>query len=118
MHALIGHHEHILCLPVAKDRPPIADEILQQLLREVAEAIYLHDQLPDFDSSINHEGKSYPILHPVYQHTLVGKIMRNLRAAAETLTLDPRVREDDTLGDDTSLFQLKFTQKRYLNFDK
>ena len=56
-------------------KPPFTDEELKQLIREIAIGIYEHDEVPFFSLHFNADGTLYPVIHPVYQNTLVGRVI-------------------------------------------
>ena len=54
---------------------PFSDKELPQILREMAIGIYVHDTVPFFSLEFNQEGHLFPVIHPVYQNTLVGRVI-------------------------------------------
>ena len=50
-------------------------ELLNQLMREIAIGIYVHDAVPFFSLHFNAEQHMVPVIHPVYDNTLVGKVI-------------------------------------------
>ncbi|MES2662942.1 MAG: ankyrin repeat domain-containing protein [Pseudomonadota bacterium] len=51
---------------------------LRQIIFELTRGIYLFDAVPFFSLHFNEEGNQYPVVHPVYKNTLVGKIILTL----------------------------------------
>lgn len=70
-------HEHFFCLPTGfNDSLPFSDLQLRQILRELAIGVYVHEAFPFF--SLHFEQKQsnlFPVLHPIYEKTLVGRII-------------------------------------------
>lgn len=54
---------------------PFSNDELQQVLRELASGIFENDAFPYFSLHFNSECNLYPVLHPVYQNTLVGEVI-------------------------------------------
>ena len=67
--------EHIFCLPTQDGKAPFSDAQLKQLLRELAVGIYLHETYPFFSLHFNNYSSMYPVLHSIYQNTLVGEVI-------------------------------------------
>lgn len=71
--------EHYFCMPALPDGGmPFSDAELGQILRELATGIFVHGQVPFFSLHFNEESNLYPIVHPVYQNTLVGRVISML----------------------------------------
>lgn len=51
---------------------------LSQVLRELTIGIYQYDTIPFFSLHFNPERHLFPIIHPAYQNTLVGKVVSML----------------------------------------
>jgi ankyrin repeat protein len=69
-------NEHIFFMPqLGKNKIPFSNEELRQLIRELAIGIYVHDTVPFFSLHFNTSGQLYPVIHPVYANTLVGKVI-------------------------------------------
>lgn len=67
--------EHLFYIPAFEGKQPFANEELQQLLRELAIGIYAHDTVPFFSLHFNGNSDLYPVIHPAYQNTLVGRVI-------------------------------------------
>ncbi len=51
---------------------------IQTILRELAEGIFVHDAIPWFSLHYNHNLQLYPVIHPVYQNTVIGHVVSML----------------------------------------
>jgi ankyrin repeat protein len=71
----LGEVLHDFYIPSVDGKPPFSEEELQQILRELAEGIYVHDTVPFFSLHFNSDAHLYPVIHPVYENTLVGKVI-------------------------------------------
>lgn len=69
------YNETILALPIADNSLPFQSSELKQILRELANGIFLHNTYPFFSLHFNNDGNLYPVIHPSYQNTLVGKVI-------------------------------------------
>ncbi len=67
--------EHYFYIPSMDGKMPFSQAELQQLLRELALGIYVHETTPFFSLHFNSDTNMYPVIHPVYEHTLVGKVI-------------------------------------------
>jgi ankyrin repeat protein len=54
---------------------PFSNDELQQIIRELAHGIYCHDAVPFFSLHFNQNHTQYPVIHPAYQRTLVGRVI-------------------------------------------
>ena len=54
---------------------PFSDVQLQQILRELAIGIYAHDTTPFFSLHFNQDASLFPVIHPSYEKTLVGRVI-------------------------------------------
>lgn len=71
--------EHFFCVPALPDgKMPFSDGELGQIMRELAIGIYTHGTVPFFSLHFNENSDLYPIIHPVYQNTLVGRVISML----------------------------------------
>ncbi len=71
--------EHYFCLPKLEgDKLPFTDTELRQILRELAIGIYTHSTVPFFSLHFNQNADLFPVIHPVYQNTLVGRVISML----------------------------------------
>ncbi len=70
--------EHYFAFPVAGSSPPFSDEELRQILQELAIGIYVHDTIPFFSLHFDRDSNLFPVIHPVYRHTLVGRVISML----------------------------------------
>ncbi|MCE2982977.1 MAG: hypothetical protein LW832_05370, partial [Parachlamydia sp.] len=57
---------------------PFSNEELTQVLYELAIGIYVHDTVPFFSLHFNQEANLYPVIHPIYENTLVGQVFSML----------------------------------------
>lgn len=68
--------EHVFALPLPDgEELPFKDSELQQIIRELAHGIFVENQIPFFSLHFNYEAKLFPVLHPIYQNTLVGRVI-------------------------------------------
>ena len=56
-------------------RSPFSSLQLQQILRELAIGIYVHDTTPFFSLHFNQDASLFPVIHPAYEKTLVGRVI-------------------------------------------
>ena len=66
---------HYFYIPSADGKVPFSQKELQQILRELALGIYVHETIPFFSLHFNSDTNMYPVIHPVYEHTLVGRVI-------------------------------------------
>lgn len=64
--------EHLFFIPIPDDGSCLEENEMLQILRELAQGIYLYDALPFISLELNPEGHAYPVIHPAYQNTLIG----------------------------------------------
>src|SRR3990167_7856086 len=67
--------EHIFCVPTPDGQLPFSDNQLKQIIRELSAGIYIHETYPFFSLHFNNNSSMYPVLHPIYQNTLVGEVI-------------------------------------------
>src|SRR3990167_1771589 len=65
----------IFCLADQSGKMPFSNAELQKILRELANGIFLHNTFPFFSLHFNTDHVNYAVIHPVYQDTLVGKVI-------------------------------------------
>ena len=71
--------EHFFCVPGLPDRKlPFSNAQLHQILRELAIGVYAHSTIPFFSLHFNDRADQYPVIHPVYENTLVGRVISML----------------------------------------
>jgi len=70
--------EHHFMLPWKEGELPFSDRELKQLIREIAIGVYRHDTYPFFSLEFNHEGHLFPLIPPVYEDKLVGRVISSL----------------------------------------
>jgi hypothetical protein len=68
-------HCHYFFMPSTMDTPPFSDEDLRTIIHDVAVGVYIHDSIPFFSLHFNGDSNLYPVIHPVYQNTLVGRVI-------------------------------------------
>ncbi|WP_404664946.1 ankyrin repeat domain-containing protein [Rhabdochlamydiaceae symbiont of Dictyostelium giganteum] len=72
-------NEHAFFVPRMPDgKMPFSNLELKQILRELAIGIYVHDTIPFFSLHFNEQSDLYPIIHPAYENTLVGRVISML----------------------------------------
>ncbi|MBF8263070.1 MAG: hypothetical protein HW387_735 [Parachlamydiales bacterium] len=55
---------------------PFTNAELQQILRELAIGVYVHSTVPFFSLHFREKGTDlFPVIHPVYENTLVGRVI-------------------------------------------
>ncbi|MGK0182674.1 MAG: ankyrin repeat protein [Halioglobus sp.] len=68
--------EHRFQVPaVSGGKVPFTQPELQQIFRELAIGIYAHDSVPFFSLHFNGDANMYPVIHPAYENTLVGRVI-------------------------------------------
>lgn len=71
--------EHIFCVPGLPDgKLPFSNAELKQIIREVAIGVYVHSTVPFFSLHFNENCDQFPVIHPAYQNTLVGRVISML----------------------------------------
>lgn len=72
----IFEHNHVFCFPALPNGEiPCTDVELQQILRELAIGLYEHNTVPEFTLGINQNADHFPKIHPVFENTLVGRVI-------------------------------------------
>lgn len=72
-------NKHFFCVDGLPDgQKPFSDQELQQILRELAIGVYVHSTIPFFSLHFNQSADMYPVIHPVYENTLVGRVISML----------------------------------------
>lgn len=72
-------NEHYFCLPkLADGKAPFSNEELRRILRELAIGVYPHGTIPFFSLHFNQNADLFPVIHPVYENTLVGRVISML----------------------------------------
>ena len=69
--------EHYFFLPqvAGEATVPFSNQELQQILRELSIGIYAHSAVPFFSLHFNQDLDLFPVIHPVYENTLVGRVI-------------------------------------------
>ncbi len=68
--------EHFFVLPqVEGGEVPFSNQQLKQILRELAIGVYTHSTVPFFSLHFNQDSDLFPVIHPVYENTLVGRVI-------------------------------------------
>lgn len=68
--------DHFFCLPTLPDGTiPFSNHELRQILRELAVGVYVHSTIPFFSLHFNQNGNLFPVIHPAYEKTLVGRVI-------------------------------------------
>jgi ankyrin repeat protein len=68
--------DHFFCLPkLPNGKMPFTDNELKQILRELAIGVYTHSTIPFFSLHFNQNSDQFPIIHPAYENTLVGRVI-------------------------------------------
>jgi ankyrin repeat protein len=70
--------EHLFCFATPDGQLPFSDMELRQIMRELAIGIYTHSTVPFFSLHFNQNGDLFPVIHPVYENTLVGRVISML----------------------------------------
>lgn len=66
---------HCFFIPTTKgEEIPFSESEFHQILHELTRGIYLHNTVPFFSLHFNSNGHLYPVIHPVYEKTLVGQV--------------------------------------------
>ncbi|WP_213156138.1 ankyrin repeat domain-containing protein [Neochlamydia sp. AcF65] len=67
---------HFFSLPALPDGTvPFSNDELRQILRELAIGIYSYSTIPFFSLHFNQNSDLFPVIHPVYENTLVGRVI-------------------------------------------
>lgn len=69
----IEAEDYQLCF--SQDDLPVENHLLVQIAHELYQGYFTHKTLPFFSLHFNKDGALYPVIHPAYQNTLVGKII-------------------------------------------
>jgi len=69
------YNDYIFCFENKSAANPFSDEELQIIIRELANAIYNYGALPIFSLDFNERSFMYPVMHPIFQNTLVGEVI-------------------------------------------
>jgi hypothetical protein len=64
-----------ITFPFLTKEAPFSNQWLQQIIRELAQNIYLHNTFPFYSLHFTKAGTLYSVIHPGYQNTLVGKVI-------------------------------------------
>lgn len=67
--------QHLFYIPTSDGKAPFKIEELQQIVRELAVGIYVYDSVPFFSLHFDINSHLYPLIHPCYQKTLVGRVI-------------------------------------------
>lgn len=71
--------DHVFCFPALPNgEMPCTDAELRQILRELAIGIFTHSAVPFFSLHFNQNADQFPVIHPAYENTLVGRIISML----------------------------------------
>ena len=73
--AEVADSEHLFFLQTTDNQLPFQKNVLQQIIRELAVAIFVHNKRPWFSLHFNKEGHLYPVIPPEYERTMVGRVM-------------------------------------------
>ncbi len=65
---------NIIILPDSENIP-FSDDQLSQLTYELYNGVYNEETFPFFSLHFNTDGTMYPVIHPVYQNTIVGSVI-------------------------------------------
>ncbi len=64
-----------LAFPFLTDGMPFSNEVLQQIIRSLAQNIYIHHTFPFYSLHFTKEGSLYSVIHPGYQNTPIGEVI-------------------------------------------
>lgn len=71
--------DHVFCVPGLPDgKLPFSNDELRQIAREVAIGTYVHGAAPFFSLHFNQNKDQFPVIHPAYENTLVGRVISML----------------------------------------
>ena len=70
--------EHMIALKMAQ--MPFTSAELQQISKELYDGIFIHNSYPFFSLDFNTDGSLFPLIHPCYERTLVGRVIGFLDA--------------------------------------
>jgi len=66
---------HFFSLPLGETKEfPFSNEELRLILRELAQGIYVYGTIPFFSLHFNQHADLFPVIHPAYSGTLVGRV--------------------------------------------
>ena len=71
----IFENDYFLSFKTQNGSFPFTDIELKQIIRELVNGIYIHDNFPFFSLHFNSKGQMFPIIHPAYENTLCGRII-------------------------------------------
>lgn len=69
---------HLISIRTNTNESPFSDFELQQIMREIAVAVYSEDTYPFFSLHFNDSGVLYPVIHPTFKNSLVGTVISYL----------------------------------------
>jgi len=67
-----------LAFPISDSGAVFSAVELQQICREMAQNVFIHNTLPFYSLHFTKTGALYSVIHPAYQNTLVGKVISQL----------------------------------------
>ncbi len=70
----LNEHFNIIIMP-GLENIPFSDDQLLKLTHELYQGIYNEETFPFFSLHFNTDGTMYPVIHPVYQNTIVGSVI-------------------------------------------
>ena len=120
----ICQESHIFAVKAnAKGDKPFYDSQLEQICTELYNGIYNHGTFPFFSLHFNDQAVLYPVIHPVYQNTLVGKVIGLLDYHMKgflnggTFTDDFLLKWHETSNTDRAYLKSKLKDLKSLNAD-
>lgn len=71
----LEENHHLFFIPTSEGKQPFKIEDLEQIVRELAVGIYVFDAVPCFSLHFDPDTNMFPVIHPCYRRTLVGKVI-------------------------------------------
>lgn len=68
-------NDYIICFREDDKENQMNPSLIKQIANELKQGYFVHQTSPFFSLHINNRGFQYPVIHPAYQHGLIGEII-------------------------------------------